>query len=180
MKTLTLLRHAKSGWDDPVARDFDRPLNRRGRRAAATVGAEMKAQGLAFDRILASPARRVVETLEEVAQGYGPIEPHYEERVYLAPPATLLELVRKTDDGVARLLVVGHNPGLEALALLLTRDDGGALRAELAVKYPTGTVAEIGLPAASWRDVRPGTGRLLRFIRPRDLDPELGPDEAGH
>lgn len=179
MKTLTLLRHAKSGWDDSVGRDFDRPLNRRGRKAAATVGAEMKAQGLAFDRVVASPARRVVETLDEVAQGYGPIEPHYDQRAYLASPAALLELVRETADDAERLLLVGHNPGLEALALLLTRDDGDALRAELAVKYPTGTVAEIKLPVSSWREVGPGTGDLLRFIRPRDLDPELGPDEEG-
>lgn len=180
MKTLTLLRHAKSGWDDPVGRDFDRPLNRRGRKAAVTVGAEMKARGLLFDRVVASPARRVVETLDEVAQGYGPIDPIYDQRVYLASPAALLELVRQAEDEVDRLLLVGHNPGLEALALLLTGEDGDALRAELAVKYPTGTVAEISLPASSWRDVRPGTGRLVRFIRPRDLDPELGPDEAGH
>jgi phosphohistidine phosphatase len=180
MKTLTLLRHAKSGWDDPVGRDFDRPLNGRGRRAATTVGAEMKAQGLVFDRVVASPARRVVETLEEVARGYGPIEAHYDEHVYLASPAVLLDLVRGTEDEVERLLLVGHNPGLEALALLLTRDDGDALRAEVAIKYPTGTVAEISIPADSWRQVRPGTGRLVRFIRPRDLDPELGPDEAGH
>jgi phosphohistidine phosphatase len=180
MKTLTLLRHAKSGWNDPVERDFDRPLNRRGRKAAYTVGAEMKARGLAFDRVLASPARRVVETLEEVARGYGEIEPRYDDRIYLASPSVLLELVRETDESVGRLLLVGHNPGLEALALLLARDDGNALRAELAIKYPTGTVAEIGLPASSWRDVRPGTGRVVRFIRPRDLDPELGPDAEGH
>jgi phosphohistidine phosphatase len=180
MKTLTLLRHAKSGWDDPGGRDFDRPLNRRGRKAAAIVGAEMRAQGFVFDRVVASPARRVVETLEEVAQGYGPIEPHYDERAYLASPSTLLELVRETGDGAERLLLVGHNPGLEKLALLLTRDDGDALRADLAIKYPTGTVAEISLPASSWTEVRAGTGRINRFIRPRDLDPELGPDDEGH
>jgi phosphohistidine phosphatase len=75
MKILTLLRHAKSGWDDPVARDFDRPLNPRGRRAARTIGREMKAQGLAFDLVMASPARRVIETLEEVAAAYGAPRP---------------------------------------------------------------------------------------------------------
>ena len=75
MKNLTLLRHAKSGWDDPAIRDFDRPLNPRGRRAARTVGAEMKAQGLGFDLVLASPARRVAETLDEVAAGYGALAP---------------------------------------------------------------------------------------------------------
>lgn len=179
MKTLILLRHAKSSWDDAVARDFDRPLNKRGRRAARTVGREMRAQGLEFDRVVASPAVRVVETLDDVAEGYGsPIRPDYDRRVYLASAATLLELIRATADATDRLLLVGHNPGLEALALLLTRGgEGEVLREELAVKYPTGTVAEIVFPVAHWRDVAAGGGRLERFIRPRDLDPELGPEE---
>lgn len=176
MKTLTLLRHAKSGWDDPVARDFDRPLNPRGRRAARTVGAEMKGQGLGFDRVLASPARRVTETLEEVAAGYGAIVPHYDERLYLAPVATLLDIVRHAPDDVDRLLVVGHNPGMEELALRLARRDSDRLRGEVEIKYPTGTVAEIELPVERWAEVKEGTGRIVRFIRPRDLDPKLGPD----
>jgi phosphohistidine phosphatase len=178
MKSLTLLRHAKSGWDDPVERDFDRPLNKRGRRAARTVGREMRALGLAFDRILASPAVRVVETLADISDGYGaPIEPVYDQRVYLASTSTLLDLVRETDDGAERLLIVGHNPGLESLALALSQDGGGGLRAEIAVKYPTATLAEIRLPIDSWADVTEGIGTIARFIRPRDLDPELGPDE---
>lgn len=177
MKSLTLLRHAKSGWDDPVGRDFDRPLNPRGRRAARTVGLEMKAQGLAFDLVLASPARRVVETLEEVATAYGPLDPNYDERLYLPSTATLMEIVRAAPDEVGRLLLVGHNPGLENLALRIAERGPDALRSELEIKYPTGTVAEIGLPAARWADVQEGSGRIVRFIRPRDLDPELGPDE---
>src|ERR1700684_950185 len=98
MKILTLLRHAKSSWDDPVKRDFDRPLNPRGRRAARTIGREMRSLGLSFDRIVASPARRVIETIEEVAQSFGPISPDYDERVYLAALETLVELVRETPD----------------------------------------------------------------------------------
>ncbi|HEX6374215.1 MAG TPA: histidine phosphatase family protein [Allosphingosinicella sp.] len=176
MKSLTLLRHAKSGWDDPVIRDFDRPLNPRGRRAARTVGAEMKTQGLAFDLVLASPARRVIETIEEVAAGYGTIEPRYDERLYLASAATLLGIVRHAPEDVERLLLVGHNPGFEELALRLARSDGDKLRAEVAIKYPTGTVAQIELPVEHWAGAREGTGRIVRFIRPRDLDPELGPD----
>jgi len=176
MKSLTLLRHAKSGWDDAVSRDFDRPLNPRGRRAARTVAREMKAQGLAFDLVLASPARRVIETLEEVAAGYGPLAPEYDERLYLASTATLIEIVRATRDEVGRLLLVGHNPGLEELALCLSRRDEAGLRGEVEVKYPTGTMAEIGLPVERWAEIREGIGRIDRFIRPRDLDPELGPD----
>ena len=178
MKTLTLLRHAKSTWDDPVARDFDRPLNKRGRRAAQTVGREMRAQGLAFDHVIASPAVRVKETLGGIVDGYGsPIEPAFDERVYLASPATLLELIHEVSDEAHRLLIVGHNPGLEALALLLTQEGGDKFRDEIAIKYPTATLAEISLPADHWRDVEEGEGRIARFIRPRDLDPELGPDE---
>ena len=180
MKSLTLLRHAKSGWDDPALRDFDRPLNPRGRRAARTVGAEMKARGLGFDLVLASPARRVTETLDEVAAGYGALAPEYDERLYLASAAILLEFVRKAPDSAARLLLVGHNPGLEELALGLTASDDGGLRSEVEVKYPTGTVAEIRLPVERWADVRAGAGRIVRFIRPRDLDPELGPDEDSY
>jgi phosphohistidine phosphatase len=179
MKTLTLLRHAKSTWDDPVARDFDRPLNRRGRNAARAVGRAMREQGLAFDRIVASPAARAVETLAEVATGYGgALVPECDQRVYLASTETLLDLVRGTDDEADRLLLVGHNPGMESLALLLTHaGGGGGRRGEIAAKYPTGSLAEISFAAASWREIRPGEGRLERFIRPRDLDPELGPDE---
>jgi phosphohistidine phosphatase len=176
MKSLTLLRHAKSGWDDSALRDFDRPLNPRGRRAARAVGAEMKAQGLGFDLVLASPARRVTETLDEIASGYGPLEAQHDERLYLASASSLLDIVRHAPGSVGRLLLVGHNPGLEELALRLARRDGDGLRGEVAVKYPTGTVAEIELPAQHWAEVKEGTGRILRFIRPRDLDPELGPD----
>ena len=178
MKRLTLLRHAKSTWDDPVSRDFDRPLNPRGRRAARTIGAEMRVLGLAFDSVIASPARRVMETLGELEQAFGRLAPAYDERLYLAGTSTLLEIIQATPDSVDRLLLVGHNPGLEELALLLTRSSG--LRAEAEIKYPTATLAEIGFASGGWPEVRAGAGTLDRFIRPRDLDPELGPDEDTH
>ena len=177
MKTLTLLRHAKSSWHSGAESDFERPLSKRGHKAARTIGRELKAQGLAFDAIIASPAKRVVETATDLADGYGrPIHPTFDERVYMATAATLLSLVHGTDDAVERLLVIGHNPGLEALAMLLTREDGNNLRSEMATKYPTATLAEIGLPIDHWRDAAAGSGELARFIRPRDLDPELGPE----
>jgi phosphohistidine phosphatase len=181
MKTLTLLRHAKSGWDDPIARDFDRPLNPRGRRAARTIGQEMRAQGLRFDRVVASPALRVVETLEDLAGGYGAsLGQAYDQRVYLASPAILLDVIHQTDDAADRLLIVGHNPGLEGLALLLARGGNDGLRDALAVKYPTAALVEIAFPVDHWKDVAEGTGTLDRFVRPRDLDPDLGPDEDSY
>lgn len=180
MKTLTLLRHAKSAWDDPAMRDFDRPLNRRGRAAARAMGREMRTLGLGFDAVIASPAVRVVETVAEVAETYGDgLVPDYDRRIYLAPKALLLDIVRETDDERDRLLLMGHNPGFELLAAALAHDDGGAPRARLLEKYPTAALAEIALPIARWRDAAPAIGTLIRFIRPRDLDPALGPDPDG-
>ena len=168
MKTLTLLRHAKSEWDDPSLSDFARPLNARGRGAARAMGREMRALGLAYDRIVASPAARVTETILGLAESYGPLAPVYNERIYLASPETLLAIVRATDDSCDTLLVVGHNPGMERLALLLGR--GGALEDEVALKYPTGALAEIAFPVDHWREVAESGGTLARFLRPRDLE----------
>jgi phosphohistidine phosphatase len=121
---------------------------------------------------------RVIETLDDVAQGYrGPIEPLYDQRIYLAAAETLLDIIREAPGSVSRLLLVGHNPGLEMLALSLTAES--PLRKELEVKYPTATLAEIALPVDSWSDVAKGIGTLDRFVRPRDLDPELGPEDEG-
>jgi phosphohistidine phosphatase len=175
MKTLTLLRHAKSGWDDPVARDFDRPLNPKGQRAAQAMGRQMKAQGLDYDAVIASPAVRVVETLEQVAIGYGSdLAPGWDQRIYLASAATLLDLVHELPDAAGTALMVGHNPGLEELVLGLV--SGGDLRGNVEAKFPTASLAELHFDVAHWRDIQPGKGELVRFTRPRDLDPSLGPD----
>lgn len=175
MKTLTLLRHAKSGWDDPVARDFDRPLNPKGQRAAAMVGRHMKALGLTFDHVVASPAARVVETLDHVEQGYGgDLAPAWDKRIYLASTATLIDVVHDLPAGAEHVLLIGHNPGLEELVLLLVPD--GALRDEVAIKFPTATLAEMTFDVEGWREVEAGNATLTRFVRPRDLDPSLGPD----
>jgi phosphohistidine phosphatase len=176
MKSLTLLRHAKSGWDAPVARDFDRALNARGRKAARAMGREMRRLGLGFDLVMASPAVRVTETLTELAQGYGTaVDTRFDETIYLAPVDVLLALVRSTADSHSRLLLVGHNPGMEQLALLLS--GRGPLRDEVAAKYPTGALAEITFDVDHWREAGPGKGRLERFIRPRELGEGLGPND---
>lgn len=175
MKTLTLLRHAKSSWDDPVARDFDRPLNPKGQRAAQTVGRHMRALGLEFDAVVASPAVRVIETLEQVAVGYGSdLAPAWDQRLYLASAASLLDIARELPEGADSALMVGHNPGLEELVLLLV--PGGALRDDVEVKFPTASLAEMRFDVTRWTDLRGGGGELVRFVRPRDLDPSLGPD----
>jgi phosphohistidine phosphatase len=178
MKTLTLLRHAKSGWDDPVIRDFDRPLNAKGARAAAVIGEQMRALGMGFDTIMASPALRVMETVDHLGRGYGRrIEPEWDRRLYLASAAMLLDLVHALPPEAERVLLIGHNPGLAELALLLAPDkSAGTLGRDLAAKYPTASLAELAIDG-DWAKVLPGGGRLVRFIRPRDLDATLGPDE---
>lgn len=177
MRTLTLLRHAKSSWDDPVETDFDRPLNGRGRRAAARIGRLLRDEGLAFDAALASPALRVKQTIEGVEEGYrARLHPRFDRRIYMASAAALLELAQAADDGCAHLLLVGHNPGLEDLALMLAAD-ADPRRADVLVKYPTAALCTLELPADRWADAAEGTARIARFVRPRDLDPSLGPDD---
>lgn len=176
MKTLTLLRHAKSGWDDPGLRDFDRPLNQKGQRAALAVGRHLKSLGLVFDHVVASPAVRVTETLEQVESGYGSaLAPAWDQRVYLASVSTLLDIIHELPVGAERALIVGHNPGLEELILFLV-PDGGSLRDSVETKFPTASVAELRFDVARWSDVGAHDADLICFIRPRDLDPALGPD----
>ena len=178
MKTLTLLRHAKSGWDDQVPRDFDRPLNARGRRAAVTIGRHLRDTPAAFDHVVASPALRVVETLDEVESGYGrTLAPAWDRRIYLASAATLLDVVRDLPAGMANALLVGHNPGLEDLVLMLVPDMAEPLRDAVEEKYPTAALAVMVFDVADWADVAIGGARLTRFVRPRDLDATLGPDD---
>jgi phosphohistidine phosphatase len=180
MKTLTLLRHAKSSWDDPVARDFDRPLNARGQRAAVIVGRHMRNERLAFDHVVASPAIRIVETVEQVEQGYGSaLAPAWDRRMYLASAASLLDVVHELPEGASSALLIGHNPGLEDLILMLIPDrEGDALRDSVEEKFPTAALAVMTFDAAVWRDVKAGGGALVGFTRPRDLDPALGPDRG--
>ncbi|KQS03274.1 phosphohistidine phosphatase [Sphingomonas sp. Leaf357] len=178
MKTLTLLRHAKSGWDDKVVRDVDRPLNSKGKRAAACVGRHWRDLRLSFDHVVASPAVRVHETIAELSSGYGEtIAPVVDRRIYLASAVTLLDVIHELPEGAERVLMIGHNPGLEDLVLMLVPDKASdALRDTVEEKFPTASTAELTFDGA-WVEVAQNTATLTRFIRPRDLDPALGPDQ---
>lgn len=177
MKTLTILRHAKSGWDDPVLRDFDRPLNAKGQRAARLMGHALASLGLRFDHVVASSAVRVRETWQDFARGYGDlVDPEWDKTLYLASADTLMDAIHALPDTANRVLLVGHNPGLEDLVLLLTPEKGGTPRDAVEEKFPTASVAEIDLAVERWAEVKAGGGVLVRFVRPRDLDATLGPD----
>ena len=170
MKRLTILRHAKSSWDDASRDDFDRPLNPRGWKDARRVGRELKQRNMHFDFGLASPAARVRETLDGLAKGFGEFtfEIRFEPRVYEASAATLLELVRSLPETASDALLVGHNPGLERLVVELTVP--GKLHDEAARKFPTSAVAVMDLSADRWADIRPGSGTLTELILAKELD----------
>ena len=178
MKSLTILRHAKSGWDAPVDRDFDRPINARGRRGAELIGETWKKSGWPLDWIIASPAVRVTETLDhfQPAAGLADIEPHWERRVYLASAATLLDVVREAGGASDHLMLVGHNPGLEDLAMMLVPyDTANPARMAIEEKLPTASLVRITFDIDQWSALAEDIGTLDTFIRPRDLDPTLGP-----
>ena len=174
MKILGLLRHAKSDWDDIGKRDFDRGLNARGRKGARLIGAHIAGHGTAWDRLLASPAARVRQTLEAALPD---AEPAFDERLYLASADTIIEVVREHAGGAEAVLIAGHNPGLQELLFALVPPAAeDKLFDEAAAKYPTATFAVLELAIDDWADLAPDCGKLIHFTRPRDLDPELGPE----
>lgn len=182
MKTLTLLRHAKSSWDEPVPRDFDRPLNDRGVRGAKRMGRYLRDEGLGYDHLVSSPAVRCTETLDHLWEGLGRrMTANWDRRIYLASAATLLDVVHDAPDSAEAVLMCGHNPGFEDLILMLVPDrQGDTLRDRVEEKFPTAALAEIAFDVARWSDVKSESGMLVRFVRPRDLDSELGPVPHGH
>jgi phosphohistidine phosphatase len=180
LKILGLFRHAKSDWQDPRARDFDRPLNDRGRKGAAVMGRHIRDHGAAWERTISSPAIRCAETIEIACEAAGrPVAVNWDRRIYLASSATLIDLLRETVGDPKSILMVGHNPGLEDLIFDLVPDDGSSpLRDVVEVKFPTATFAVLELNIERWADLAERCGKLVHLTRPRDLDPALGPMPA--
>ena len=171
MKRLTLLRHAKSSWDDPSLDDFNRPLNARGWKAARRMGRELKHRGMRFDLVLASTAARVRETIDGLEEKFKFDAPvRFEPRIYGAGADALLSLVRALPQSTRSPLLVGHNPGIEQLLVELARDDDGGLRRRVAEKYPAGALAVVELPAHDWTDVGRASGQIVELILPKELD----------
>jgi len=171
MRRVILLRHAKSSWDDPSLIDQDRPLARRGRKDAPRMGKFLRRAGLIPDAVLCSSARRARDTWSLVAEKLDQApEPAIEEGLLMAAPRRLLARLRRLDDAFETVLMVGHNPGLEALAAGLAGSGKTGLLATLKTKFPTATVAVIDLPVDHWKDVAFGMGELVAFVRPGDLD----------
>ena len=174
MKILGLLRHAKSDWGQSDKRDFDRGLNKRGCKGAALIGQHIRDHGIAWDKMVASPAQRVKTTLAEAA--IGP-EPEWDDRLYLAGTETICDVIGETGDDINALLLAGHNPGFGDMVFeLVSPKNENDLFDEAKVKFPTAAFAVFELDIENWADIREGRGKLVHFARPRDLDPELGPE----
>jgi phosphohistidine phosphatase len=168
--TVSLLRHAKSDWDDAALADFDRPLSKRGLKAAPRMAAALAQLEFAPDIVLCSTAVRADQTLglirPQLPDGVL-IEPDRE--LYLASPAKLLSRLQAIDGAFSHALVIGHNPGLHALALDLVRDGERAEITELARKLPTAGLVVISFAVSEWSELRPATGRLRLFLTPAML-----------
>lgn len=176
MKVLGILRHAKSEWDDTALRDFDRGLNARGRKGAVVIGEHIRNHGITWDKLFASPAERVKETLDA---GLPDMEVTWDKRLYLASASTILDLLREEGGDAQRIMVSGHNPGLqELLFALIPQENENELFHEAVRKFPTAAYAVVELDIDDWADMDEKCGRLTHFARPRDLDPELGPEHA--
>jgi phosphohistidine phosphatase len=169
MRTLFLLRHAKSGWDDPALADFDRPLAPRGRNAAPLVGREMKKRGWRPDLALVSSARRTVETWKLTAAEFS-AEPavQFSRALYHAEPQELIAALHVVPESCASVILVGHNPGMEELAVMLAGpgSDTAALAA-IKEKFPTGALARFEVEGP-WPELRNAT--LTHFLRPKELE----------
>ena len=163
MKTLLLLRHAKSAWDDDSLADHDRPLNQRGKKAAPLMGALLREEKLLPNHIVSSTAVRALATalaVGKAARYEGAIE---ETRaLYLAAPSAYFEVARQASDDIERLMLVGHNPGIEIALEQLTGTDE---------PMPTAALAVIAVPVERWRELGRDTAcELVHFWKPKDLE----------
>jgi len=171
MKRLTILRHAKSSWNDTHLEDFNRPLNDRGWKAARRMGRELEKRGMKFDLVVASPAARARETIDGLTEKLRlNVEIRFEPRMYAASEEMLLKIVRDIHEGAHAPLLVGHNPGLQQLIVALTKSDPDDLRSRVNQKFSTAALAVIELPAHRWTEVEPGTGKITELILPKELD----------
>lgn len=161
MRTLYLLRHAKSSWKNGDLADFDRPLAGRGHRACETIGHYLKDNGIEFDLVLSSPAVRARETTEEVLRA-AKLKPEvrFDERIYEATAARLLDVVSQIENDRKTVALVGHNPGMQELLHALTGKSE---------EYPTATLAKIAFKNLKWAEVSDRKGSLEWIVRPKEL-----------
>jgi phosphohistidine phosphatase len=168
MRRLIILRHAKAELAGAGTRDCDRGLAARGREDAAKVGTYMARHGLVPEYALVSPAQRTRATWELVASAMS-LHPQakFDERLYDASAETILKVIRETPAQARCVCVVGHNPGLHQLSLVIVGAGTGANRHSLAEGLPTCGLVVFGVETNAWSDLQPHSGHLERFVSPR-------------
>jgi phosphohistidine phosphatase len=168
MKTILILRHAKSSWSDPYRSDFDRPLAKRGRKDAPLMGEVLALFQCVPDRILSSPALRARQTTELVAEACGYRRSiHWEDSFYGAGSYEMIAALQRLPDAVECPMLVGHNPTLEETVSLLLGGEGEGWYADYAIRLPTAALVCLDVNIADWTDLEPGDGVLRWFLIPR-------------
>jgi len=164
-KTLYLMRHAKSSWKKPLP-DHERPLNRRGKEAAERIGRALVCRHLLPELILSSDAKRARATAKRVLRAFEPDHRpalRLDPALYEADAGDILQEISQTDETLCKLMVIGHNPGISALAQLLTGDTSPEW-------LPTGAVVGMKIEGKRWKEIEPGDGKLFLRLFPRELE----------
>ena len=170
LRVLYLLRHAKSSWQDNSLKDKDRPLNPRGIKSCQLMAGLCQQRGVQPDRILVSDALRTTQTYEHLARAASlQAEPRFDGALYRAGAGDLLRYLAEVEDQQRSVLLIGHNPALHDLALLLARKGRTEDLDRLESKFPTCALAEIHLALDHWRDIGTCDGRLVHFDIPKAL-----------
>ena len=171
MKTLILMRHAKSAWGDQHQKDIDRPLSARGRKAAPRMGEWLAGEGYRPDVVLCSTAARVRDTLELLRPHLPPSATvEFTRGLYMAEPREMLTEIGKVPATAETVMLIGHNPGMGSFAGLLAGSGDEKALGAMHGKFPTAAIAVLGFNVGKWSELAPGNGILRAFMRPRDLD----------
>jgi phosphohistidine phosphatase len=171
LRTILLLRHAKSAWDNGRLSDHERPLSRRGEKAARAIADLLVGDDMHVDLIICSTATRTRQTLGALVERLPPPAPpiSLENGLYLASGEALLDRLRSLPDDACSVLLIGHNDGIWHLAEALAGHGEAPALASLRAKFPTGALASLRAPAERWTDLALGSAELIAFIRPREL-----------
>jgi phosphohistidine phosphatase len=162
MRTLYLLRHAKSSWKDASLADFERPLKGRGRDAAEQMGRFLATKKVTVGALISSPSVRTRQTIDIVLRHVElGAEPQFDQRIYEASLSALVQVLSEIPDDTKAAMLVGHNPGMEEMLAFLTRESR---------HMPTCALAKISIAGSSWKEAQRGAGKLEWFVTPKDIE----------
>ena len=174
MKTLYLLRHAKSDWTDffssnLIISDHDRPLAERGFLDCQKISRYFTVNKVELDLVLISSALRAQATFDQVKSYIGEVSSKVDKALYTFNMRNLIQIIRKCDNAMEKVLIIGHNPAFQELAIYLCEDNSiSSIRDKIEYKFPTASLVRLDLNIASWSEIVPKCGDLIHFVRPKD------------